>query len=127
MFSLLFQHNRNTFDNYIYINLQLLFVFKRSYFFTFRERKEGRVRERETAMCQISRLVSSCTPQPGDLARNQACARTGSLTFGFTGWHSVHRPTPARARYACSMLPPPLRINSWVILLVGIHHLFLVI
>ena len=71
------------------------FFFLRFYSFVCRERKGGRKRGRETSMC-------GCTSMPptGDLASNPGmCTRLGiePAIFWFTGRHSIHWATPARA------------------------------
>ena len=64
--------------------------------FIFREGKGGRKTGREKHQC----VVASCTPPTGDLAHNPGMSpRLGiePATLWFTGWHSVHWATAAKA------------------------------
>ena len=64
-------------------------------YFIFRERKGGRKRRRETSMCGCL----SHTPYWGHGLQLRHVPWLGikPATLWFAGWHSIHRPTPARA------------------------------
>ena len=80
----------------IYICPLNFFLFLKILFIYFLER--GREGEREGKKHQC--VVVSQVPPTGDLACNPGmCPRRGivPVTLWFTGWHSIHSATPARA------------------------------
>ena len=84
--------------NFIYV-LFFSFFKKRFYLFIFREGKGRRKRGRETSMCGCL----SYTPYwgPGPQPRHVPWLGIELATLWFTGPHSIHWATPARA-YLCS-------------------------
>ena len=86
----------------LYVNFTFFFFLKIFYlFFTFyliiffRERKEGRKRGRETSMCGCFSHIPNWgrDPQP----RHVPWLGIEPATLWFTGQHSIHWATPARA------------------------------
>ena len=65
------------------------------YLFIFRER--GREGERKVEKHQC--VVASRATHTGGLAHIPACALIGIQPVTFTGWHSIHWATPARAEF----------------------------
>ena len=70
----------------------------KKYLFTFKERKGGRKKGRETSVCErYINWLPLTHPQLRTWPTTQACALTGNWTsYPFPGWHSIHWATPAR-------------------------------
>ena len=84
------------FYNYCYYYIPIpnwIFFFEIIYLFL--DRGEGRKREKETSMCGCL----SCAPYwgPGPQPRHLPWLGIEPATHWFTGWHSIHWATPARA------------------------------
>ena len=78
----------------MFLTSMFLFSFKRFYLFIFRERGREGEREGEKHQC----VVASCTPLPGDQARNPGMC---------TDWESNWQPFGSQARAQSTELHQP--------------------
>ena len=90
-------------DNHYFKNVYLfsmyLALFYKDFIYFWREEKGGRKRGRETSVCSCL----SCTPywRPGLQPKYVPWLGIELATLWFTGRHSIHWATPARAYPAC--------------------------
>ena len=82
--------------NFSILNISSLFLSLKKYLFIFRKGKGERKRGRETSMCGC--LWHAPHWGPGPQPRHVPWLEFKSATLWFTGWHSIHWTTPARAK-----------------------------
>ena len=78
----------------------LVLLFLKDFIYLFLKRGEGREKKREKHQC----VVASHVPQPwgpGPQPRHVPWLGIELVTLWFTGLHSIHWATPARALYIC--------------------------
>ena len=82
-------------------------IFLKDFIYLFLERGEGKEKGRDASMCGCRGcLLSAPYWGPGLQLRHVPWLGIKLVTFWFTGWHSIHWATPARAE--CHFLNPRL-------------------